>query len=456
MTIKEDTARELLAARGKLCSQELFQVPDGWGALADTTGGRKLLAAVLPGSVFTKAGQGGTAEDKNGIQLLELPLNANNAALVRRYVKGAGPTACGSEGISIGFCDWLGVPAVVLPKLFQGRHLKPVLVDLSPEDCTAAGKNLLDPISMVTWQVLASGFKQGYGACASQLKDEQDFLKVLLYMYSSLGFDAGHLAKTEILGLSAEQIHKKYLELPEQFRKDLEASYLNAEFQVGQDKLHFTQEQLEQVVLTYGEAIMHIQTVYNTYFQDTPWPLDLELDLSRAGIKISPQAHYLIANELKRNGMHPSAVCLDAELDLEAVTGDLQLQGEIAAAFGSKLSINNADLRFEDLGAVAKKVGGRIHFKLNHVLWLAALQTLAETVPELLGQVAARAKLPVPKTEELQFSAPLGQQYAREVRRILKAANAQPALPLAAAVEKAEAVYNDKVKAAAEKLLQTL
>lgn len=71
-----------------------------------------------------------------------MALNANNAALVRRYVKWTAPTACGTKGASIGFSDWLGEADAVVAELFGKRQLKPVLVDFTTEDSEALQRYL--------------------------------------------------------------------------------------------------------------------------------------------------------------------------------------------------------------------------------------------------------------------------------------------------------------------------
>lgn len=46
--------------------------------------------------------------EQDGLHVDIMSLNANNAAVIRRFVKWAAPSACGTKGTSIGFSDWLG------------------------------------------------------------------------------------------------------------------------------------------------------------------------------------------------------------------------------------------------------------------------------------------------------------------------------------------------------------
>lgn len=443
----KEQALKLMADRGQVLQDSVGQFKDGFGGLVKINGEIRFLAVVAKESMFSKNGKETKIETLAEGELVELPLNANNAALVRQFTKGAMPTACGVKGVSVGFTDYLGIFCPELPLLFAKRHLKPVLVETSPEISKVSGQTLLNSIDMATWSVMASGVKTGYGVCVSSVKDEMDFLKALLYMYSSLGFDGGCWAKPEITELSAADLEKKYLDFPEEFRKALEASYLNVEFKVNNQVIKFQdKEALQRIVLTYGETIMHVQTIFDTYFKDTPWPLDLELDLSRAGLPLTPQAHYLLANELQRNGIKIASVCLDSRVDSEAVEQEFAKHAAIADTFGYRMSIANADFYAPvTLRKMVKQAGGKLHLKLSSILWLAVLATVAFTDMPLMQKIAAQANLPVPTSGELTMEQELGRKYAASWIQILTAKEYTPA-DLKKVVEKTSTVYAAKVQ----------
>ena len=181
--------------------------------------------------------------------------------------------------------------------------------------------------------MLEEGYKEGYGANAAGLKTEEEIVKALLYGYSMIGFDCSDKIDLGIEKLSDEAVDKRFEQFNETFRAAVHASYLNAEFKVGTSKITFTENQLHRIVLEYGEAIMHIQFIYNSYLKNTPWDIDFELDLSKPGKVLTPQEHYLIGNELQRNGIKLSSICLDPLKDSEAVNDNLQLHCEIADTF---------------------------------------------------------------------------------------------------------------------------
>ena len=171
---------------------------------------------------------------------------------------------------------------------------------------------------------------------------------------------------------------------------------------------------------------------------------------------LTPAAHYLIINELERNGVKPTSICIDARLDPAAVTTDLSKHAAIASTFGYRLSISNADLYLPDMGKTAKIAGGKVHFKLNNILWLAVLVTLVEKEPALLAQAAAQAGLPVPAAADLEPGAYLAQPYAAAYAAILGTHKNQKPVAIREAVLKNLAVYEQNVTTLVSKYLAQL
>lgn len=392
MSIKQAAAVAAIEkTAGKVVSPSLCEVPGGWLALADGEEGRRLAFAVEGESPLSRMFAVEKAADADGVHVDIMLLNANNAAVVRRFVKWAAPTACGSKGTSIGFSDWLGAADAFVTGLFAKRRLKPVLVDYTPEDSEALQRNFLEAVDTATWGVLAAGYKEGYGANAAGLKTEEEIVKALLYGYSMIGFDCSDKINLDIEKMSDEDVEKRFSDFPEEFRKALAASYLNVEFKVNGSRISFDEKQLRRIVLEYGEAIMHVQFIYNSYLKNTPWDIDFELSLSKPGKVLTPQEHYLIANELQRNGIRLAAICIDPLDDQEALSSNLQVHCDIADTYGYRLSIRNADLCVKDPAAAVKAMKGKIHFKLNNILWISAVKLIAAGSSELYGKIAAAA-----------------------------------------------------------------
>lgn len=403
MALKQAIAvAALQEAAGEVINKSVCEVSGGWLALVRTADGKRLAVASqgeAPLCAMLKEAEQKT--EVKGVQVTVAALNANNAAVVRRFVKWAAPSACGTRGASVGFSDWLGEADAFAAELFAKRQLKPVLVDYTAEDSAALQRNFLEAVDTATWGVLEAGWREGYGANAAGLKTEEDIVKALLYGYSMIGFDCSDKINLGIEKLSDAEVEKRFEEFNETFRAAVNASYLNAEFKVGNSKLSFEETQLHRIILEYGEAIMHVQFIYNSYLKNTPWDIDFELSLSKPGKLLTPQEHYLIANELERNGIKLAAVCLDTLNEDAALAENLQLHCDIASAFEYRLSLGNADIGLADLAAVMKYTKGKVHFKLNNILWLSAVKLIAASDAELYAKLAAVAGTEPTPTEKL-------------------------------------------------------
>lgn len=395
MAIKQVSAVQAIEeiTQGKIVPASLNEMQGAWIALADTQSGRVLACAYTgectPAALFAKKDSG---KVKN-ITVDVMELNPNNAAVVRRYLKWTSPQAQGGKGVSIAFSDWLGCAGAYAAPQFKLRQARPVLVDYAAANADILKRNFLEAVDTATWGVLELGYKEGYGANAAGLKTEEEIVKALLYGYSMIGFDCSDKIDGKIEAVSADEVAAKYNQLPEEFRDALKGSYLEADFKAGGMVVHFEPEVLQRIVLEFGEAIMHIQYIYNTYLKNTPWDIDFELKLAKPDKLMTPQELYFISNELQRNGIKMASMELDAEQAAADKEG-MHVYGEIAATFGYRLSLFNADLYVEDLGALAKAAKGQVCIKAGNVLWLAALQIVKNNDAALLAEMQNFVGLP--------------------------------------------------------------
>lgn len=401
MALKQNLVKAAIEkVAGTVIEKSMCEATGSWIALTNTDEGKKLVVVAKGESALAGRLKDCNKFEEDGLSIYVAELNANNAGAIRRHVKWTAPSACGIKGTSIGFSDWLGAADAVVTDLFVKKQLKPVLVEYTPEGGAAAKRNLLEPIDTATWGVLEKGYKEGYGACAANLKVEDDIVRALLYGYSSIGIDCSEKIDLEIEKLSDEQVEKRFEQFNEVFRAAVNASYLNVEFKVGNNKVAFEESQLHRIILEYAELIIHIQNLYNSYLKSTPWDIDFELSLSKSGKVLTPQEHYLIANELQRNDIKVTSVCLDAANEKEYLVDNLSIHAEIAATFNYRLSIANADTHMDDLAAVVKATKGKVNFKANNVLWMSVVHLMAEKAPELYKKLADAAGCePIPAAE---------------------------------------------------------
>lgn len=395
MAIKQVTAVQAMEeiTHGKVVTESVSEVQGAWLALVDTEAGRVLACAYKGECQFAALFAKKESAQSGGLNVDVMELNPNNAAVVRRYLKWTAPQAQNGKGISVAFSDWLGAAAAYAAPQFKLRQARPVLVDYAAANADVLKRNFLEAVDTATWGVLELGYKEGYGANAAGLTTEEEIVKALLYGYSMIGFDCSDKIDTKIEALNADEVAGKYNQLPEEFRNAMKGSYLEADFKAGDTIVHFEPEVLQRIVLEFGEAIMHIQYIYNTYLKNTPWDIDFELRLAKPDKLMTPQELYLISNELQRNGIKMASMELDAAKAAADPEG-MKVYGEIAATFGYRLSLFNADLYAAELGALAKALKGQVCFKAGNLLWLAALNVVKSQDEALVGEMQAFAGLP--------------------------------------------------------------
>ena len=83
---------------GKIINKSLCEVPGGWLALAMTEEGKRLVFASKEESQLGKMLIAERTGEENGVNVAVMQLNSNNGAAVRRFVKLAAPSACGTKG----------------------------------------------------------------------------------------------------------------------------------------------------------------------------------------------------------------------------------------------------------------------------------------------------------------------------------------------------------------------
>lgn len=450
MAIKRDIAEKLMSGKGNLNSSSFSVIPDGYVGLVENSSGRHLAVVCGEKSEWNKAWKGAefeTADEHKKIKIGMFPLNPNNAALVRRLIGWAAPSSCGVNGISVAFSDWLGVVNSQQPNLFVHKQIKPVLVDYTPEYSNLLQRNFLEAMDTATWSVLSSGYKGGWAANAAGMKTEEEIVKALLYGYSGVGVDCSDKIDRAVEELSVEESEKRFGELDKDFKEAIDKSYLDAEFQVGDVKIKFEEKALHRMVLEFGQAIMFLQNMYKDYLDDTPWDLDFEVDLSRCDKALTPQEHYFLANELKRAAVKFDTLCVNANTFKKEMEENLAYHAGIAKAFDYRMSFADTTLAFDDLAAVAKSFHQRVNFKLTHVLWLAALQTIAKTDGTLLKQIAEKAGLQVPEAGEMTFEKDAGHAFAAAYDKILGCEEGKEKLPVREAVEKEIGLYEANLAA---------
>jgi len=188
-----------------------------------------------------------------------------------------------------------------------------------------------------------------------------------------------------------------YKQVPDDLRQVYESRYLDKTFEVGNASLTYTSNDLAVIVLTYHRALQFIMQVYEQYIHDTNGTIDFEISIDETQTPTTPQAHYLIANELCLAKVSYTSLAprfcgefqkgIDYMGDIGQFESDLTIHAAIADHFGYRLSIHSGSDKFSVFPLIGSYTSGRFHVKTAGTNWLEAVRVIASKNPSLYREM---------------------------------------------------------------------
>ena len=279
-------------------------------------------------------------EYRYGARLRFADMNNKNSQTLRFFLKWTAPTAITAEKSSIGFEDDFGLLLPIAVQELQDRNIKPVLMSH-----LGSNEKLALAMGDAAWQALTAGLLNGYAAEYSYAKSEQEIMNALLCGYTGIVIDIADKIDRNVFDLPEQDLANRFNKFPDDFQKALRLSYLNKTFTICQiEDFSYTEAELQQYALCYGEAIAFAQYIYNAYFKNTPWPVDFTLYIGEFDLPY--KEHYLLANELTRVGVKLAAIQLNPTLP------SFLHNAQVASSFAHKIRIISSDTTCEILPKV--------------------------------------------------------------------------------------------------------
>lgn len=381
--------------------QSLTQVGSAFVALTNRSDYKKLVCVSEGVSPLAKELKAERESTQKGITCKVAALTGENAQTIRRHISWCAPSAVGREQMSIGLGDRLGLATPAHCAVASKYTVKPVLAQQSVRECNLTARNFRNVLDCATWGVLQAGYQGGYGADGDQLKNADEIAGVLALGYSMITLDCSEKIDKSIADMSDAQVTEKYQALPETFRTAIETSYLDKEFSVGEFTITYNIEQLRRIVLTYAEALVFATYIYKTYLKNTPWPIDFELSIDETATVTTPQDHFLVANELKRQEVELTSVAprfcgefqkaIDYIGDMAEFEQQFTVHAAIADHFGYRLSIHSGSDKLSVYPIIVKHTKGRVHVKTAGTNWLEALRAICRADKALFRRICQKA-----------------------------------------------------------------
>lgn len=343
------------------------------------------------------AGEGALYDELQGKNVKDTgkacPLSHENRLVLNRYFDYTVPQAFGTEIATMGLGDRLGLASPGHIDTIENHKVKPVLAQQSIRELDLTNRTMHDILDAATYAVFQEGYKGGYGADGDHIKEEKDIEYALSLGYSMLTLDCSEQIPNRIESASAEEVQAEFNQLSQEKRDYFNSEYLNKSFDVNGLAISYDETAVRKNVLLYGEALDYMEHVYTTYLANADKAIDFEVSIDETETVTSPDAHFFVANELKRRGVSVTSLAprfcgefqkgIDYIGDMEQFEKELSEHAQIAEHFGYKLSIHSGSDKFSVFPIIGKYTKGLLHVKTAGTNWLEAVRVIADTNPDL-------------------------------------------------------------------------
>lgn len=333
--------------------------------------------------------------DENKLRIKICNLNHHNLSLLRKIFPFLNPSVCGLRP-SFGTGDRLGIATPAHIQAFKGKNLFPILAQQSVREMSRTERNWQKVLDDAIWGCFETEYEGYFGADADHVKGIKDLKEAVDCGYTMFTLDPSDFIRKDISKLSEKEKHELYNQIFE--RKDIEKLYLNKIYFFDNQKLIFDQTSLQEIILTYYKALIHIVKCYDFLRDYKKGNFDLEISVDETPTVTSPLAHLFIVLELQRRGVNFQNLALhflgdwqkgiDYIGNIEEFTKEFSLHATIAQEIGGyKLSLHSGSDKFSVYTIFAQKTGELYHIKTAGTSWLEAVKVIAMKNPGLYREI---------------------------------------------------------------------
>ena len=364
--------------------------PDGFQGEAAADG--------FQGEAAADGFQGEAAADGFG---LHCPLNAHNADVLRKVLPWTAPVLVGLRK-SFGFGDRLGIATPghldALGNLRESGFF-PVLAQQSMREMARARRSPQQVMDDVTWAVVETGYRDGFGCDADHVKTEEEIDRCIDAGFIGFTLDPGQYVCATADTEDAVALRKHLAELPwdtlQSNPKDHRRLYVTG--QTSGDA--FSEETYLRAAVKYGPALAQTARLHaHLRGRFGAAPFDLEVSVDETDTPTTPEQHRFIALELHRLGIDFIGLAprfvgdfykgVDYVGDVDAFDRDYAMHAAIAEELGPyKLSVHSGSDKLAIYPAVQRRTPDYVHVKTSGTSWLEALRVIATYAPGLFRRI---------------------------------------------------------------------
>jgi len=292
------------------------------------------------------------------------------------------PIPCGLEN-SFGFGDRLGIATPGHVRALGNDGFFPLFAQQSVREIERTKRSFKDVIDSATLGCFQEGYRKGFGADADHIKEMSDIQKALDAGFTFFTLDSSDKIRNpeKITDREKQVILEKYL-------PEYEKEFLGKKHAVGGKIYEFTEEALQNLVLTYAEGLDYIKECFR-FLEDRSHSFDFEISVDETSIPTTPLAHIFIVWRLREKEVDFQSLALrfpgsfEKGIDYKGNIGlfekDLSAHQSIREKMGNyKISMHSGSDKFSVYPSFRKILGDRIHVKTAGTSWVEAVKVVAE------------------------------------------------------------------------------
>lgn len=316
------------------------------------------------------------------------PLNSFNSKALRELFSYTAPISHKNHKVSVGLGDRLGLASPGHLRLAKQYDFFPVLAQQSIRELTLTGRKYQDVLDAATWAVFQEGYKDGFGADGDHLKTVEEVQYALDTGFTMITLDCSDHIDNGVYELDENEVNKKYLDLPEEKRKELEKRYLNSSFKIDNGfEISFKKNDFRRIVLIYLDTINYTTFIYENLLEKYNDAIDFEMSIDETLYETSVESHYFVASELKEHGVKVRSLAprfygefqkgIDYIGEMSKFEENFKQHVLIADYFGYKISVHSGSDKFSVFPIIGETTKQHLHVKTAGTNWLEALRVIA-------------------------------------------------------------------------------
>ncbi len=298
---------------------------------------------------------------------------------------------------SFGVGDRLGnANAAHIKVAEKQKGVLPVLAQQSVRELSKTKKDFKMVIAQSIWNILQEGYQGKWGADADHIKEKKYFIEAAEAGMTMYTLDTSDYLNEKVIYMTVNEIRNEH-DLNNEYIKKVKKKYLDKKIGIGGKKIYFDEDTLVRLALVYGNAIKFTKDIFQL-LKTKLERFDYEVSFDETNTVTTPEAHYFIAEEMRRLGINFTSIALrfpgtfekgiDYIGDIKKFDRSINIHGLICRKLrGYKLSLHSGSDKLSIYPSFSRNTQGIFHIKTSGTSWLEALRVVASVDPSFFREL---------------------------------------------------------------------